>query len=65
MSDDRLVPDFLKALDSNKSNTLRNPKAVRHWQFVLDPISGYLQLAQALHSDPKKFSSAWNFGPSD
>ena len=58
MSDDRLVPDFLKALDSNKSITLRNPKAVRPWQFVLDPISGYLQLAQALHSDPKKFSSA-------
>ena len=64
-SKDRLVPDFLKALDANKSITLRNPQAVRPWQFVLDPIAGYLQLAQALYSNPKKFSSAWNFGPLD
>ena len=65
MADDRLVPDFLKAFSSNKSIVLRNPKAIRPWQFVLDPIAGYLQLAEALHSDPLKFSSTWNFGPSE
>lgn len=65
MSEDRLVPDFLKALKSNKSITLRNPNSIRPWQFILDPISGYLQLAQALYSNPMEFSSAWNFGPSE
>ena len=65
MSEDRLVPDFLKALRSNKSITLRNPNSIRPWQYVLDPISGYLQLAQALYSNPMEFSSAWNFGPSE
>jgi len=64
-SNDRLVPDFLQALKLNKPITLRNPQAIRPWQFVLDPIAGYLQLAQALYSNPEKFSSAWNFGPSD
>ena len=65
MTEDRLVPDFFRALESNKPLNLRNPKAIRPWQFVLDPISGYLQLAQALYSNPPKFASAWNFGPVD
>lgn len=65
MTEDRLVPDFFRALESNKPLNLRNPKAIRPWQFVLDPISGYLQLAQALYSNPSKFASAWNFGPVD
>ena len=65
ISEDRLVPDFLKTLNSNESITLRNPKAVRPWQFILDPLAGYLQLAEALYAEPTKFSSAWNFGPSE
>ena len=65
MTEDRLVPDFFRALESNKPLNLRNPQAIRPWQFVLDPISGDLQLAQALYSNPSKFASAWNFGPVD
>lgn len=63
MAEDRLVPDFLRALDSDTEINLRNPNAIRPWQFVLDPIAGYLQLAQALTERPKIFSDAWNFGP--
>ena len=43
---------------------MRNPGATRPWQHVLEPLSGYLELAAKLHSEPKKWSGAWNFGPS-
>jgi CDP-glucose 4,6-dehydratase len=62
---DRLIPDCVRALSKNKPIVIRNPKSVRPWQYVLDPISGYLFLAQQLLKAPDKFSGAWNFGPSD
>lgn len=61
---DRLVPDCLRAFSENQPVHLRFPQAVRPWQHVLEPLSGYLQLAQALCSDhAQQFANAWNFGP--
>ena len=59
----RIVPDILRAISSHEDLILRNPKAVRPWQHVLEPINGYLSLAQKLYLHPKKFNSSWNFGP--
>lgn len=60
---DRLIPDFIKAIKNNKSIIIRNPKAVRPWQFVLEPLRGFLLLAQKLWDGGQKYSGAWNFGP--
>lgn len=60
---DRLVPDCIRALESSRPVLIRNPTSKRPWQHVLEPLSGYLQLAAALHDDPKQYSGAWNFGP--
>lgn len=62
---DRLVPDIVKAAISNQSVRVRNPESVRPWQHVLEPLSGYLMLAERIWSDPISFSGAWNFGPHD
>lgn len=62
-SEDRIIPDLIRACDSGTAARIRNPKAVRPWQHVLDPLTGYLELAERLHADPAGFSSAWNFGP--
>ena len=62
---DRLVPDCIRALSGNQSIGIRNPRAVRPWQHVLEPLGGYLQLGAALWQDPQKYSGAWNFGPDD
>lgn len=62
-SADRIVPDCIRALAADQPIVLRNPTATRPWQFVLEPLSGYLDLALALLDDPKGFSGAWNFGP--
>ena len=62
---DRLVPDAHTAFDAGKPLILRNPLATRPWQHVLEPLSGYLVLAQALFEHGKQFASAWNFGPDD
>jgi len=62
---DRIIPDCIRALSENKAIVIRNPNATRPWQHVLDPLSGYLFLAQQLLNDPKRFSGAWNFGPAD
>jgi CDP-glucose 4,6-dehydratase len=62
-SEDRLIPDAIKAFTSKTNLILRNPNSVRPWQHVLDPLCGYLLLAQAQWNDPKKFSKAWNFAP--
>jgi len=59
----RAVPDILRSISSNKKLELRNPNAIRPWQHVLEPIYGYIILAQKLIHNPKKFSNAWNFGP--
>lgn len=60
---DRLVPDVLRAIEGGKPVDIRNPHSVRPWQYVLEPLAGYLTLAQSLAKDPGGFSEAWNFGP--
>lgn len=62
-SEDRLIPDVLRALERGGEPLIRNPGAVRPWQYVLDPLAGYLALAQRLAVDPSEYSEAWNFGP--
>jgi CDP-glucose 4,6-dehydratase len=62
---DRLIPDALTAFEVGKPLVIRNPMATRPWQHVLESLSGYLMLAQALYEDGESFSSAWNFGPGD
>ena len=64
-SKDRIIPDFVKALfEENRSLVIRNPKATRPWQHVLQPLSGYLLLAKKLYTGDKQTSGPWNFGPS-
>ena len=62
---DRLVPDIMRAFASAGVAQVRNPAAVRPWQHVLDPLAGYLRLAERLYDDPKNHSEGWNFGPAD
>lgn len=62
-SEDRIVPDCLRALREGQPIVLRKPEATRPWQHVLEPLAGYLTLASALDREPQKFSGAWNFGP--
>ena len=62
---DRLVPDILKAWSGGEPVTLRYPEAVRPWQHVLDPLAGYLLLAQGLHEQGMPLAGAWNFGPTE
>lgn len=64
-SDDRLIPDAIKAFEAKESLMIRNPLATRPWQHVLEPLSGYLVLAQALYQEGIKFDGGWNFGPRD
>jgi CDP-glucose 4,6-dehydratase len=64
-SSDRLIPDAIKAFRANKPLMIRNPKAVRPWQHVLEPLSGYLVLAQSLYEHGASFNGGWNFGPRD
>jgi len=64
-SDDRLIPDILRSFEKNKPVIIRNPKATRPWQHVLEPLSGYLILAQNLYKDQKKYAEGWNFGPNE
>ncbi len=62
---DRLVPDIVKAANHQKKVFIRNPHAVRPWQHVLEPLSGYLLLGQKLLESKTKYAEAWNFGPAD
>ena len=62
---DRLVPDILRAFEQELPVTVRNPHATRPWQHVLDPLGGYLLLAERLYTDGHAFAQAWNFGPKD
>ena len=62
---DRLIPDMLNALEKNKKLEIRNPNAVRPWQHVLEPLHGYMILAEQLHTKGPQFAKAWNFGPSE
>ncbi len=62
---DRLIPDILRAFEDKQPVSIRNPNSIRPWQHVLEPLSGYLLLAEKLYIEPKAFSQAWNFGPQD
>ncbi len=61
-SPNRLIPDCIRSLKTGKTILIRNPKFNRPWQLVLEPLKGYLILAQKQFNEPKKFSGAWNFG---
>ena len=61
---DRIIPDAVRAFQNNKPLLVRNPKATRPWQHVLEPLSGYILLCQRLIESPRDFSEGWNFGPS-
>lgn len=60
---DRIIPDCIKALETGKSIEIRSPKAVRPWQHVLEPLSGYMLLAQKMWNEPTRYCEGWNFGP--
>lgn len=62
-ADNRIFPDCMRALLNDKPIVIRNPEAVRPWQHVLEPLSGYLTLGSLLYIDGQKYSGAWNFGP--
>jgi CDP-glucose 4,6-dehydratase len=62
---DRIVPDTIRALSTNETVKVRNPMAIRPWQHVLEPLSGYLWLAARANENPGVFSGPWNFGPID
>ena len=62
---DRLVPDILRAFEQNLPVTIRNPHATRPWQHVLEPLSGYLTLAEHLYTQGQDYAEGWNFGPKD
>ncbi len=62
---DRIVPDTVRSLSSNVSVKIRNPRAIRPWQHVLEPLSGYLWLASKASENSEMFSGPWNFGPAD
>lgn len=60
---DRIIPDCIKALEDGETIDIRSPKAVRPWQHVLEPLSGYMLLAQKMWNEPTKYCEGWNFGP--
>jgi CDP-glucose 4,6-dehydratase len=64
-SEDRLIPDFIRAIMDGKKMKIRNPYAIRPWQHVLDPLSGYLKLCQKLYTEGPDFAGGWNFGAND
>jgi CDP-glucose 4,6-dehydratase len=62
-SNDRLIPDILRAFERQRPVVIRNPKSTRSWQHVLEPLSGYLLLAQRLYDEGPNYAEGWNFGP--
>jgi CDP-glucose 4,6-dehydratase len=60
---DRIVPDCIRALEAGRPIEIRSPKAIRPWQHVLEPLSGYLLLASKMLEEPTKYCEGWNFGP--
>lgn len=62
-ADDRLIPDIIRSFQNDEVIRIRNPNATRPWQHVLEPLSGYLMLAEKLFSSEHQFAEAWNFGP--
>lgn len=64
-ADDRLIPDIMRAITQGKPVNIRNPHAIRPWQHVLEPLSGYMVLAQNLYEYGPAYAEGWNFGPND
>lgn len=64
-ADDRLIPDFIRAISMGEEVKIRSPFAIRPWQHVLEPLTGYLSLAAKLFSEGAKYAEGWNFGPYD
>lgn len=64
-SENRIIPDLIRAIDENQSLEIRNPNSIRPWQHLLDPLSGYLLLGAKMFNDPIKYAQAYNFGPSE
>lgn len=62
---DRLIPDLMRGFIAGEQVQIRNPESIRPWQHVLEPVRGYLQLAERLLAGDKEFASAWNFGPGE
>ena len=62
---DRIVPDCIRALEKCEPIIIRSPNAIRPWQHVLEPLSGYLQLAEQMYHNPTAYAEGWNFGPTD
>jgi CDP-glucose 4,6-dehydratase len=64
-SEDRLIPDAIRAFESQARLLIRNPQATRPWQHVLEPLSGYLMLGQKLFQEGVRYTGGWNLGPND
>jgi len=64
-ADDRLIPDIMRAITQSQAVNIRNPLAIRPWQHVLEPLSGYLLLAEKLYEEGATYAEGWNFGPND
>ena len=62
---DRLIPDCIRAINKGEKIEIRNPVAVRPWQHVLEPLSGYMTLAQKLYEDGARYAQGYNFGPNE
>ncbi|MEO8760992.1 MAG: CDP-glucose 4,6-dehydratase [Bacteroidia bacterium] len=62
-ADNRILPDMMRSYKNKDVSMIRNPQSVRPWQFVLEPLFGYLKLGEKLFTDGKSFSGGWNFGP--
>lgn len=63
-AENRILPDCIRSLEKKEPIVIRNPSAIRPWQHVLEPLSGYLKLGSLLYTNGKEFSGPWNFGPS-
>jgi len=62
---DRLIPDCLRAIENNEKIMIRSPQAIRPWQHVLEPLNGYMMLAEKLYEEGDRWAESWNFGPRD
>jgi CDP-glucose 4,6-dehydratase len=64
-AEDRLIPDFMRAIEAKRKVSIRNPHAIRPWQHVLEPLQGYLMLCQKLYESGPNYSQSFNFGPNE
>lgn len=64
-SQDRLIPDFIRSMQVQEDVVIRNPKATRPWQYILDSLFGYLNLVEKLYVEGSSYAESWNFGPGD